>query len=178
MQFLSLVVEWLPQLLRGVLSTLRLMVLAFLVAAVLALPIALARMSSRRYLRVFAHTYVEIIRGMPSLTLLFLIYFGLPSFGITLNAVDAAIIGLGLNGAAYVSEIYRAGIQAIEVGQREAAQMIGMRSAQNSSVHSTSPSVPNRAASVRQLRDLLAERYVGCIANICARTNAPGQINH
>ncbi|MDR6827663.1 His/Glu/Gln/Arg/opine family amino acid ABC transporter permease subunit [Bosea sp. BE271] len=130
MSFFSLVIEWLPQLLKGVLWTLRLMGLSFLVAAVLALPIALARLSSRRYLRVIAQTYVEIIRGMPSLTLLFVIYFGLPSFGLTLHAMDAAVLGLGLNGAAYVSEIYRSGIQAIDSGQREAAQMIGMRSNQ------------------------------------------------
>jgi len=122
--------DWMPQLLQGVLWTLRLMVLSFVLAVTLALPVALARLSTNRYLRFLAHSYVEIVRGMPSLTLLFLIYFGLPSVGITLQATDAAVIGLGLNGAAYVSEIYRAGIQAIDNGQREAAQMIGMRHAQ------------------------------------------------
>lgn len=126
----QLLQDWMPQLLQGVLWTLRLMALSFVLAVVLALPIALARLSTNRRLRFLAHFYVEIVRGMPSLTLLFLIYFGLPSVGITLQAVDAAVIGLGLNGAAYVSEIYRAGIQAIDNGQREAAQMIGMRHAQ------------------------------------------------
>jgi His/Glu/Gln/Arg/opine family amino acid ABC transporter permease subunit len=126
----SLVLEWIPVLVQGVLWTLKLMALSFVVAAVLALPIALARMSSHAWLRAFAHTYVEIVRGMPSLTLLFLIYFGLPSIGIALNAIDAAVLGLGLNGAAYVSEVYRSGIQAIELGQREAAQMLGMRNIQ------------------------------------------------
>ncbi|MDA9530189.1 amino acid ABC transporter permease [Bradyrhizobium sp. CCBAU 25338] len=126
----QLLQDWMPQLLQGVLWTLRLMALSFVLAVVLALPIALARLSTNRLLRFLAHFYVEIVRGMPSLTLLFLIYFGLPSVGITLQAVDAAVIGLGLNGAAYVSEIYRAGIQAIDNGQREAAQMIGMRHAQ------------------------------------------------
>lgn len=126
----QLLQDWMPQLLQGVLWTLRLMALSFVLAVVLALPIALARLSTNRLLRFLAHFYVEIVRGMPSLTLLFLIYFGLPAVGITLQAVDAAVIGLGLNGAAYVSEIYRAGIQAIDNGQREAAQMIGMRHAQ------------------------------------------------
>lgn len=124
---IQLLQDWLPQLLQGVIWTLRLMVLSFALAAGLALPIALARLSASRTLRFFAHLYVEIVRGMPSLTLLFLIYFGLPSVGVTFRAIDAAVIGLGLNGAAYVSEIYRAGIQAIDIGQREAAQMIGMR---------------------------------------------------
>lgn len=124
---IQLLQDWLPQLLQGVIWTLRLMVLSFALAAGLALPIALARLSASRTLRFLAHLYVEIVRGMPSLTLLFLIYFGLPSVGVTFRAIDAAVIGLGLNGAAYVSEIYRAGIQAIDSGQREAAQMIGMR---------------------------------------------------
>lgn len=127
---IQLLQDWMPQLLQGVLWTLRLMVFSFALAVVLALPIALARLSTFKSLRFLAHLYVEIVRGMPSLTLLFLIYFGLPSVGITLHAVDAAVIGLGLNGAAYVSEIYRAGIQAIDPGQREAAQMIGMRHGQ------------------------------------------------
>ncbi|MDQ0138078.1 His/Glu/Gln/Arg/opine family amino acid ABC transporter permease subunit [Neorhizobium galegae] len=127
MSIFTLAVEAFPQLVQGVIATLRLMVLSFLLAIVLALPIALARMSRSHVLKVAAHTYVEVVRGMPSLTLLFLIYFGLPSFGVTLSAVDAAIFGLGLNGAAYVSEIYRAGIQAIDDGQREAAQMVGLR---------------------------------------------------
>ncbi|MBY5406764.1 amino acid ABC transporter permease [Rhizobium leguminosarum] len=127
MSIYTLAIEAVPQLLQGVIATLKLMVLSFVFAVVLALPIALARLSRVRLLRALAHSYVEIVRGMPSLTLLFLLYFGLPSFGIALNAVDAAIVGLGLNGAAYVSEIYRAGIQAIERGQREAAQMLGFR---------------------------------------------------
>ncbi|MGV7211786.1 amino acid ABC transporter permease [Bradyrhizobium sp. UFLA05-112] len=128
--FFSLFLEWLPQLLRGAVWTLRLMSLAFILAAVLALPLALARLSSRAWLRAIAYGYVEIVRGMPSLTLLFVIYFGLPSIGITLNSFNAAVLGLGLNGAAYVAEVYRSGIQAIDKGQREAAQMLGMRNIQ------------------------------------------------
>jgi putative glutamine transport system permease protein len=124
---LSMIAEWMPELAQGMLATLRLMLLAFVFAAALALPIALARLSPSRFARNAARSYVEIVRGMPSLTLLMLLYFALPSVGISLSAVTAAVIGLGLNGAAYVSEIYRAGIQAVEAGQLEAAQMIGMR---------------------------------------------------
>ena len=130
MEVLSNYADWWPQILRGAIWTLRLMGMSFLLAAVLALPIALGRLSKSRTLRGLAHTYVEIVRGMPSLTLLFLIYFGLPSIGITLSAMEAAVLGLGLNGAAYVSEVYRSGIQAIEAGQREAAQMLGLRKIQ------------------------------------------------
>ena len=61
---------------------------------------------------------------------MFLIYFGLVPAGIVLNSFLAAVVALGLNGAAYLAEIYRAGIQAIDPGQREAAQMLGLRRAQ------------------------------------------------
>ena len=70
------------------------------------------------------------MRGTPVLAMLFLIYFGLVPFGIVLHAFPAAVIGFGLNGAAYLAEVYRAGLQAVDRGQREAAQMIGLRRGQ------------------------------------------------
>jgi His/Glu/Gln/Arg/opine family amino acid ABC transporter permease subunit len=118
-----------PELLEAALSTLRMTALTFLLAAALALPLALARMTPGLLGRL-ALLYIEIVRGMPALTLLFLIYFGLVPLGIALPAFTAAVIGLGLNGAAYVAEVYRAGIGAVDGGQREAAQMIGLRRGQ------------------------------------------------
>jgi putative glutamine transport system permease protein len=126
----EIMTEWVIPLWVGVLWTLRLMSASFIFASVLALPSALARLSTRRSFRWLGTVYVEVVRGMPALTLLLLIYFGLPPVGISLSADIAAILGLGLNGAAYISEIYRAGIQAIDVGQKEAAQMVGMRNTQ------------------------------------------------
>jgi polar amino acid transport system permease protein/cystine transport system permease protein len=70
---------------------------------------------------------VEILRGTPALTQLFILYFGLAEFGIELTPISAAILGFGLNGSAYLAEIYRAGILAINKGQMEAALSIGMR---------------------------------------------------
>jgi His/Glu/Gln/Arg/opine family amino acid ABC transporter permease subunit len=127
MSLLSLIAEWMPQLLEAALATLQIMSLSFLLATTLGLPLALARLSRRGRL---ARYYIEVVRGMPSLTLLFLIYFGLPAVGIALHAFQAAVLGLGIHGAAYLAEVYRAGIQAIHPGQREAAQMIGMRERQ------------------------------------------------
>jgi polar amino acid transport system substrate-binding protein len=69
---------------------------------------------------------VEVVRGTPLLIQLYLIYYGLPNIGIRLTAFSAAIIGLGLNYAAYEAENYRAGIQAIPRGQMEAALALGM----------------------------------------------------
>jgi ectoine/hydroxyectoine ABC transporter permease protein EhuD len=121
--------EWLPQLLVAAGGTLKMTALAYVVAVVAGLTIALARLSRRRMVATVAGWYVELIRGTPALTQLFLIYFGLASVGIVLSAFTAAVIGLGLNYAAYMSEVYRAGIDAVHRGQREAALAIGMTNA-------------------------------------------------
>ncbi|MBV9811756.1 MAG: amino acid ABC transporter permease, partial [Acetobacteraceae bacterium] len=108
------------------LGTLQMTALAFALAVTLGLVLAILRLSGGWAGRL-AFTYIEVVRGMPALTLLFLIYFGLVPLGIVLHAFNAAVVALGLNGAAYLAEVYRAGIQAVEPGQREAAQMIGLR---------------------------------------------------
>jgi His/Glu/Gln/Arg/opine family amino acid ABC transporter permease subunit len=118
--------EWLPPLLRAAGNTLRMTGLAFALAFVIGLPLALAKMSSIAPLRWFASSYIEAMRGIPALAILFLIYFGLVDFGIVIDAFPAAVIGLGLNGAAYMAEIFRAGIASIHVGQMEAALTVGM----------------------------------------------------
>jgi His/Glu/Gln/Arg/opine family amino acid ABC transporter permease subunit len=115
-----------PELLLAALGSLKMTALAFIFAAVLGLVIAILRMSGGVAGR-FAFLYIEVVRGTPALTLLFLIYFGLVPLGIVLHAFSAAVVALGLNGAAYLAEVYRAGIQAVDTGQREAAQMIGLR---------------------------------------------------
>jgi His/Glu/Gln/Arg/opine family amino acid ABC transporter permease subunit len=115
-----------PELLVAALGTLKMTALAFIFAAILGLLLAILRMSGGVAGRL-AFTYIELVRGTPALTLLFLIYFGLVPLGIVLQAFPAAVVALGLNGAAYLAEVYRAGIQAVDAGQREAAQMIGLR---------------------------------------------------
>ena len=77
-------------------------------------------------MRWLAQAYVEIVRGTPLLIQLFMIYYGLAQVGLRLNAFVAAIVGLGMNYAAYEAENYRAGIQSIPHGQTEAAQALGM----------------------------------------------------
>jgi His/Glu/Gln/Arg/opine family amino acid ABC transporter permease subunit len=95
-------------------------------ALVFGLMVALLRMSRWRIVRVPAVAYIELFRGTPALVQLFVIYFGLPDIGIEPSPLQAAIIGLGLNGAAYLAEIYRAGIESIHRGQMEAALSLGM----------------------------------------------------
>jgi His/Glu/Gln/Arg/opine family amino acid ABC transporter permease subunit len=118
--------EWLPQLIEAAGSTLRMTGLAFVLAFGVGLLLALMKLSPTAPLRLFASSYVEVMRGIPTLAVLFLIYFGLADFGIIFDAFPAAVIGLGLNGAAYMAEIIRAGIQSIHGGQMEAALTIGM----------------------------------------------------
>ena len=104
-------------------------ILAYAIAVTVGLIIALARRSRLRGVSAITAWYVELIRGTPALTQLFLIYFGLASVGIVLTGFAAAVVGLGLNYAAYISEVYRAGIAAVHRGQREAALAIGMTNA-------------------------------------------------
>jgi His/Glu/Gln/Arg/opine family amino acid ABC transporter permease subunit len=99
---------------------------ALIFALVFGLLVALMRISRWRALRYPAVAYLEIFRGTPALVQLFVIYFGLPDIGFEPSPFQAAIVGLGLNGAAYLSEVYRAGIESIHRGQMEAALSLGM----------------------------------------------------
>ena len=122
--------EWMPQLLVASGGTLKMMALAYLIGAAAGLLLALARISRRRAVARLASVYIELVRGTPALTQLFLLYFGLASAGVVLTAFTAAVVGLGMNYAAYMAEVYRAGIAAIHRGQREAALAIGMTTPQ------------------------------------------------
>jgi His/Glu/Gln/Arg/opine family amino acid ABC transporter permease subunit len=99
---------------------------ALIFALIFGLLVALMRISRWRALRYPAIAYMEIFRGTPALVQLFVIYFGLPDIGFEPSPFQAAIVGLGLNGAAYLSEVYRAGIESIHRGQMEAALSLGM----------------------------------------------------
>ncbi len=116
------------------LVTINLTLQSMALAMAIGLTIALMRLYGPAPLRWFGLVYVEFFRGIPVILLLYFLYYGLPGmarqlglpFGLNLDAMYAAILGLGLNYAAYESEIYRAGIGAIPVGQWEAAASLGM----------------------------------------------------
>jgi polar amino acid transport system permease protein len=118
--------QWIPEMLVAAGGTLRMTALAFVLANVVGLFFALAKISAIRPLRAFAVTYIEVVRGIPALTLLFVIYFALPAIGVKFDSFTAAVVGLGLNGGAYLAEVFRSGIQAIHRGQVEAALAIGL----------------------------------------------------
>ena len=117
---------YLPLLLKSALVTIELSLLGMTLAILLGLALALVRLYGIPPLRWLTIAYIEGVRGTPLLIQLYLIYYGLPTIGIYLNAFVAAVLGLGLNYAAYEAENYRAGIQAIPRGQMEAALSLGM----------------------------------------------------
>lgn len=114
------------RLLGGLPETVKVAIAALIFALIFGLVVALFRLARWRLLRWPAIVYVEAFRGTPALVQLFVIYFGLPDLGFQPSPFQAAIVGLGLNGAAYISEVYRAGIESIHKGQMEAALSIGM----------------------------------------------------
>jgi cystine transport system permease protein len=116
----------LPLLEKAVLVTLGLGLGSFVLGSALGMLIALARISSIRPLRWLAFAYVSIFRGTPLLIQILLIYFGLPNYGITIDPVPAALLALTLFSAAYLSENFRSGINAVDRGQWEAAWAMGM----------------------------------------------------
>lgn len=124
--FLELARHYFPYVLSGAVVTLQLTALALLGSVVLGLVITFARLSSMRWLRFIAVTYIEVIRAMPALLQLFIIYFGLTSFSIRLDPFSAASLTLGLIGAAYAAEVFRAGIESVDRGQYEASRSLGM----------------------------------------------------
>ena len=117
---------FLTTLLGGWPSTLAVAAGALIFALIFGLLVAFMRLSRWRPLAWPATAYVEVFRGTPALVQLFVIYFGFPDVGFQPSPFQAAIVGLGLNGAAYLSEIYRAGIESIHRGQMEAALTLGM----------------------------------------------------
>jgi His/Glu/Gln/Arg/opine family amino acid ABC transporter permease subunit len=114
------------ELLSAAWATLQLAAGALLIGLVVGLLVALLRMNRSQRIRRLATMYVELFRGTPALVQLFILYFGLTAVGIEFSSFQAAMIGLGLNASAYLSEVYRAGIEAVPKGQFEAAQTIGM----------------------------------------------------
>lgn len=121
--------DFLPILLQGAVVTVQVTVLSFLLSSALGLGLALMKLSPVRALSWTGTVVINVIRGLPIIVQLFYIYFVLPEFGVQLTAFQAGVIGLGIAYSAYQAENFRAGIEAVDPGQREAAQAMGMRSA-------------------------------------------------
>ena len=120
-----------PELLRGALMTIQITAAALLLGCVLGLLAGIGRLDPRkRIIYGICTAYLAVIRGTPLLVQLFILFFGLPHFGIILPAFVCGVLGLGIYSGAYVSEIVRGSIQSVDRGQTEAARSIGMSSGQ------------------------------------------------
>ncbi len=119
-------INFLPSLLKGAGITIILSTLSMAFAVFLGLFLVIIKEYTATPFRQLATFYIEVYRGTPLLIQLYLLYYGLPNIGISMEPITAAIIGLGMNYAAYEAELYRAGINAIPKGQMEAALSLGM----------------------------------------------------
>lgn len=118
--------ESLPALFLGLRLTIALGLASILMSSLLGLGIALLRLYPPPWMRAIAIAYIDIMRSLPLLVMLILVYYALPFMGITLDPFSAALWAISLVGSAYAAEIFRAGIQAIPKGQLEAAQALGL----------------------------------------------------
>jgi polar amino acid transport system permease protein len=116
----------LPQLLRGTVVTLKLVGGSLAFGVAIGLVTALGRTYGPRWLRRVITAYIELFRGTPLLVQMFVVYYGLPDFGIVLSPMVSAYLTIGLNSGAYQSDYFRGAIQAVGGGQMLAARAIGM----------------------------------------------------
>lgn len=120
--------EYLPSLLSGLRISLLIAIVSIGVGYPFGLLFALMRRSANPVSRWVATFIVELGRGMPALVILYLVYYGLPKFGVNLDSIPAAFVALSWNASAYASEMLRAGIQSVPRGQVEAANALGLAS--------------------------------------------------
>ena len=126
----ALIVRSIPVVFHGFLMALAIVLCAFPCAIPLGLILALMRMSKLAVLRGIGSVYVNVVRGTPLFLQIYVAFFGLPLAGINVPNFPLGVIVLFMNSAAYLCEIFRAGIQSIPKGQNEAARSLGMNAAQ------------------------------------------------
>ena len=127
MYYFQLFLECLPSLLSGLYLTIVMAIASIFFAFILGVVFGLFSISHSPALRSFSTAYIYVVRGVPLMILALFLYFGVSAIiGIRFNPVVAAIISLTINASAYMAEIFRGGIQAIDIGQTEAARSLGL----------------------------------------------------
>ena len=130
MSYWDFLVEFLPKLTNGALTTIMVMVCSTVVAVAISLAFGLMRLSKNITVQTFATVYIEFFRGTSLLVQLYWIYYVLPLMGVTFSPFTSGVMALGLNFGAYGAEIVRGGIQSVARGQWEAARALNMSAAQ------------------------------------------------
>lgn len=142
MNFFSFIKDYYPYYLIGAKNTVLIAIFTVILGSALGTFLALMKLSSKKPLKIFASAYIEFIRGTPVYVQILVIYYGLATLGLEFPNIEflkpiigmnfsdfmACVITLSINSAAYVAEIVRAGIQAVDKGQTEAARSLGMSS--------------------------------------------------
>jgi polar amino acid transport system permease protein len=118
--------EWLPKMASGLVVTVEVTATCIAIGIVLGVLLALGRVYGRRPISLPCSLFIQFFRGTPLLVQLFIIYYGLPNWGIRLPAFVSGILALGLNTAAYQAEYFRGAIQSVKRGQMLAARSLGM----------------------------------------------------
>lgn len=127
----EIIIDYLPMFMKGTLLTIGLSIASILAGSVLGLLIGFGKMAPRWYFRWPFHCYINFFRGTPFYVQILIVHFGLvPLVTGGTNPIVSAIVAMSLNSAAYSAEIFRAGIQSIDIGQREAALSLGMTGGQ------------------------------------------------
>jgi polar amino acid transport system permease protein len=126
----ALVASRLPEIFHALGVTLFMWIVGLIGASVLGFVVAVARRFGPRWLNLALGAYVELFRGTPFLIQLFLLYFGGPYAGLSLDPIPAGLVGLSIYGAAYFSEIFRAGFEAVPRGHVEAGECVGLNRGQ------------------------------------------------
>ncbi|MFF1252297.1 amino acid ABC transporter permease [Pseudarthrobacter sp. NPDC058329] len=121
-----MIAELLPAIARGVGLTLYVTGASLVIGGLIGLVLVGAARSPFAIVRGIATLYINVVRVIPPITWLFLIYFGLPQFALRLSTIQAAIIGFSVIASAFMAEIYRSGLLSIPDGQREAAHALGL----------------------------------------------------
>jgi len=124
--FTSDAITFAPVLMQGALTTIAITAAALIIATLLGLVWALLRASGVAPLAHASRVATNVLRGVPIIVILFYMYFVMPEVGVTLTAFQAGALGLGIAYSSYMAEVFRAGIDAVDVGQYEAAQSLGM----------------------------------------------------
>lgn len=123
---MDLVLNNIPFLLKGAYYTLQITLVSMVFGFFIALIVAIARLRGNKLIRGLAQGYVSIIRGTPILVQIFIVYYGLPDYGIKFGPLTAAYISLSINIGAYLSETFRGAILSVSKGQTEAALALGL----------------------------------------------------
>ena len=127
---LTSLIGYIVEVSRGLGITLSVFAMTLIISLPLGIVVAVCRISKNKIICSIAKLYIWVLRGTPLMLQIALVFFGLPSVGIVFDRLPAADLAGGVNYAAYFGEIFRSGIQSIEKGQREAANILGFKTAQ------------------------------------------------